>query len=336
MNELDLIRTFRAETPEPSAGATARARRAWEPGERRAWRPRERRVRRRSPGRLALAGCVVAAAAAAAAVIVPGGDDSRLGAPAARAAQTLRHAAAAQTSGLTRPLRPGEYWYVRTRQEQVDRATPEQGGFRFSDPTIREDWYATDGYRGVRTHSAGPLEFPTPRDRARWEAAGRPEVSLGRDGQAFGDRPRPGSPRAERPFNLADEDLSYADLQALPRDPGDLYERLRAAARDCGCGPSVEAETFNIVADLLRDAPITNDLRAALLRAAALVPGIEFVERERDVSGRAGVGVVLAGPGTRHALVFDPGSYTLLGENEGSWGSAWLDSGVVDSPEATP
>jgi hypothetical protein len=325
MNELDLIRTFRAEMPEPSAGATARARRAWEP----------KRRRRVTPARVALAACVVAATTAVA-VIVPSGDSGRVGAPSARAAETLRHAAAAQVGGLTRPLRPGEYWYVRTRQAFIGRAAAEQGAFRYVAPTIREDWEATDGYRGFRSRSAGPLEFPSPRDRARWEAAGRPNVSLGNDGHIYAGRPRPGSPSAEKPFHIADDELSYADLQALPRDPGDLYERLRSAAEECGCGNSVEDETFNIVADLLRDAPITTDLRAALLRAAALVPGIEFVERERDVAGRTGVAVASDASGMHHVLVFDRESYELLGENEGSGGSAIIQSGVVSSPDATP
>jgi RNA polymerase sigma-70 factor (ECF subfamily) len=283
---------------------------------------------------VAVAGCLVAAVTAAA-VIIPAGDDGRLGAPNARAAVTLRLAAAAQTGGLTEPLRAGQYWYVRTSSQQVVRAPAKQGGFRYADRMIREDWESIDGYRGFRSRSAGPLYFPTASDRARWEAAGRPDVSLG-DGEIHADRPRPGSPRSEKPFHIGNENVSYAELQALPRDPRDVYERLRSAAEECGCGNSVDDETFSIVADLLRNAPVTSDLRAALLRAAALVPGIEFVERESDLTGRTGVGVASGEAGVRHVLIFDRESYELLGEKEGSWSSASLESGVVGSPEATP
>src|ERR687892_279954 len=104
MNELDLIRSFRAAVPGPSAAATARADRAWR-------RTTRRRVSRWAP-RVAAATAAVAAVAAAA-LIVPSGDEGRLRAHSAEAAQTLRHAAA-EVRGLPRPLKPGEYWYVRS------------------------------------------------------------------------------------------------------------------------------------------------------------------------------------------------------------------------------
>ena len=48
MNELDLIRSFRADVPGPSAAATARAERAWRPAPRRA-RPALGSARSRPP-----------------------------------------------------------------------------------------------------------------------------------------------------------------------------------------------------------------------------------------------------------------------------------------------
>src|SRR6476661_4772065 len=96
MTELDLLRSFRADVPGPSAAAVARADRAW------------RGTPRRRPGRVALALAAVAAAALTL-LLLPGGRDGS-----ARAAATLRHAAL-QVRGLPRVLQPGEYWYVRTR-----------------------------------------------------------------------------------------------------------------------------------------------------------------------------------------------------------------------------
>jgi hypothetical protein len=92
MNELDLIRSFRADVPGPSAVATAHADQAWR-------RTTRRRISRWAP-RMA-AGTAAVAAVAAAALILPSGDDSRLGAQSAGAAQTLRHAAA-EVRGLPR------------------------------------------------------------------------------------------------------------------------------------------------------------------------------------------------------------------------------------------
>jgi hypothetical protein len=61
--------------------------------------------------------------------------------------------------------------------------------------------------------------------------------------------------------------------------------RFRDAAVECRCGNGVDDQTFVIAVELLRAAPLPAVLRAAVLRAMALVPGIEQ-RTERDVLGR--------------------------------------------------
>jgi hypothetical protein len=337
MNELDLIRSFRADVPEPSPAAAGRARRAWRPPPRRSRRPR--------PRTLALAGAL-AALGLAVALAVPTDDDGRLGSPPASAAEILKRAAAAQTAP-SRPLRPGEYWYVRSQTRWMTSADV-GGGVSYIAPTVREDWISIDGYRGFRARSDGDPIFRGPRDRARWIEAGRPELFVAEDtGRMYRHRPRPGSEMAAKPFFDGNDRLSYQDLLDLPRDPGALHERLRAAAVACECGHSVEQETFVIVGDMLRDTPIPGDLRAALLRAAAEIPGIHRIDRIRDVAGRVGTGVAIDSAGTRDVLIFDRDSYDLLGEGEFALkraadpgrlmsGSAVMESGIVTSPTAVP
>jgi hypothetical protein len=342
MNELDLIRSFRSDVPEPSAAAAPRARRAWRPPRRRSRLPR--------PRALALAGAL-AAVGTALALVLPAGDDGRLGSPPASAAEVLKRAAAAQTAPA-RPLRLGEYWYVRIRASWL--TTTEAGGLPigYTAPELREDWIAIDGYRGFRSRSAGPVRFVGPRDRARWEAAGKPDLfTPDQPGRMFRYRPEPGSEAAQKPFYDGSKQVSYRELLDLPRRPAALHAHLRATADACDCGQSVEQETFVIVGDLLRDTPIPGDLRAALLRAAAHIPGIERIERVRDVAGRPGTGVAIDSEGTRSVLIFDPQSYALLGESEFALegaefadaepgelvsGSAIMKSGIVRSPTAVP
>jgi hypothetical protein len=340
MNELDLIRSFRADVPEPSTAAAARARRAWRPPPWRSRRPR--------PRALAVAGAV-ATVGTALALVLPAGDDGRLGSPSASATQVLKRAAAAQTVP-TRPLRQGEHWYVRTRASWLTTTEVDGQPIGYTAPELREDWIAIDGYRGFRTRSAGPVRFVGPRDRARWVAAGRPDLfTPDQPGRMFRHRPEPGSAMAEKPFYDGSKHVSYRELLALPREPGALHARLRATADSCDCGQSLEQETFVIVGDLLRDTPIPGDLRAALLRAAAHIPGIERIERLRDVAGRPGTGVAIDSSGTRSVLIFDPQSYALLGESEFALGrpqfadaqpgelvsgSAVMESGIVRSPTA--
>ena len=297
MDELDLIRSFRADTSPPSALATARAERAWR-------RPEPRRPR--WSGRLAIAACV-AAAATTAALVIPGERDTRLGTSAASAAGTLRLAAKSQEGGLLRPLRAGEFFYVRTKTAWSMGGDVE-GAYTVIAPGVRESWVAIDGERRFRTRPDGPIRFPGPRDRTRWEAAGSPP------GVVSSDHHEP-APK-QGPFYLGGEPMSYAELLALPRKARALYRRVRQEAVDCECGHSVDNETFVIIGDLMRENPIPADLEAALLRAAALIPGIKLIGAERDVAGRLGVGVAVDYAGHRNILIFDRKTHELLGENE--------------------
>jgi hypothetical protein len=332
MDELDLIRSFRADVPPPGGAATARAERAWR---------RDRPRRPRWAPRLVVAGAVVAAGIVAL-FVLPGQRDGGIGTADATAAQTLRRAAGAQSGGLARPLGAGEFWYLRARNATI--IGGDEGRFTAIQPELREEWVAIDGTRRVRVRPIGPLRFPGPRDRERWEAAGRPPLASGPADYHF-PAPRKG------PFYLGDQPLSYAELLALPRDAESLYGRLRAAAVDCECGHSVDSETFVIVGDTLRSIPIPDDLRAAFLRAAALIPGIKLVAREHDVAGRPGLAVAYDYARHRDALVFDRDSYSLLGETDRLLarddlvdgtpgqligGSAYIESGVVTSQAARP
>ena len=189
---------------------------------------------------------------------------------------------------------------------------------------VREEWTAADGTRRWTTRQAGPLRFPSARDRERWEADGRPGLT------ATALR----GPDAHRLLPRREE----AQLPTAPRPsarPPILYERFRDAAVECRCGNGVDDQTFVVATDLLRGTPLPTDLRAAILRAIALIPGIEQ-HAERDVLGRPGVGVAYNGSQGRQALIFDPATYEMLGERNGAGGSADLESGIVDSVTARP
>jgi hypothetical protein len=197
VNELDLIRSFRADVPPPSGAAVARAGRAWRRERARGWR------RRRWAPQLVAAGGL-AAIALAAGVLLPGDDEGRLGPARATAAETLRHAAAA-------------FWYFRMRTDTL--VGGDESGYTAVQPQVREEWVSADGTRRARIAATGPIRFPSARDRARWEAAGSPPFELGGVQDYRFETPR------KRPFHLADSDMTYADLLALPRDAESLYER---------------------------------------------------------------------------------------------------------------
>src|SRR3954471_23522877 len=281
MNELDLIRTFRAGVPAPGTAAVARAERAW-----------RRPPRRHRAPRLA-AGLVAVAAVAAAVLVIPRAQDGRLGAASAEAAATLRHAAA-HVDGLTRELRPGEYWYVRSRTLWTTSVEGRAGAYTAMGLEIREEWTAADGARLWRTRPVGPIRFPSAQDRERWLADGRPDLT-----------DPPSVDRSDGGFMMSNQEYSYAQLLALTRDPQALYARLHAAADGCGCGNGVGDETFASAVELLRTNPLPADLRAAILQAIARIPGIEQ-HPERDITGRPGVGIAYHDSQGTQTLIFDP------------------------------
>ena len=95
-----------------------------------------------------------------------GGGEGRLSVGDARAAETLRSAAAeAEAHGLPAP-RPGEYVYFRSRQAQRRSA----GGYAWFERSIRESWMGADGALRTRV-SAQPIAFaaraPVPAGRRR-------------------------------------------------------------------------------------------------------------------------------------------------------------------------
>ena len=166
MDELDLIRSFRAGVPGPSVAATAQANHAW------------RGAKRRRPGRWVPHLAAVTAAAAALALLVAT-DGRGLGASSAQAAETLRQAAIA-VRGLTRGLEPGEYWYTRSRTAWTTGVEGKGGAYTVLGLEVREEWTAADGMRRWTTRQAGPIRFPSERDRDQrvCQRAGKTHSSL--------------------------------------------------------------------------------------------------------------------------------------------------------------
>ena len=188
----------------------------------------------------------------------------------------------------------------------------------------REEWTAPDGRRRWITRPVGPVRFPSAQDRERWRADGRPDLAV-----------PPSEDRTSTGFYLGGTKQSYGELLGLPRDPQILYERLRDAAIECECGNGVDDQTFVVAVELLRTAPLPAQVRAAILRAIALIPGIEQ-RAERDVTGRPGVGIAYNGTQGRQSLIFDPETFELLGDRQGTGGTADIASGIVESIEARP
>lgn len=281
MPALERIRELYPEPLSPTPDSRARARRLL--AARLEQRPRRRFSRR---ALLPAAGLAVAATAAVIA-LVGIGDEAAID---ARAATVLRQAAVQARAQKI----PGEGPVLYVRSVNAYMATwADVGNFSVLEPHTREDWVGPKGGR-VRSTTGTP-RFLSERDRRNWIAAGRPEIAGGRSFDMAVPRDKPNE---------------------LPSDPDALFDELEDRSR--GHSEGTYREMFTLAADAFRATNITPALRAALYEVVAQIPGVELVGPVEDPVGRPGVAVAMDHPndGTRHTLVIDPETGTMLSEQQ--------------------
>jgi hypothetical protein len=283
-------------------------------------------------------------------------------------AAALDRAAHAVQQGPGAPaLGPGQFWY--TRVSATGRTPlpipPRPGSTRppgtpalvwLVQRSTTETWVGLDGTVRTRTVPIGTPRFATLADRARYLASGvaLPRFPGGGDATVQGND---GFPPGLTLFR-------YRELVRLPTEPRALYERIhralaiaqarsqrefQQAIADAKANPqpgravwSVGVKGVQGAVELdaikgLLESPVPAGVRAALYRAAALIPGVRFDGHVRDALGRAGVGVSAGRPGSQFQLIFDPATGALLGQHSPVVGdSATLAAGVVGSITALP
>ncbi len=105
-------------------------------------------------------------------------------------------------------------------------------------------------------------------------------------------------------------------IKTLPRDPRKLLDLIFETNKDKG--PSPESEALTTIADALRFGAIPADLRAAMYKAAALIPGVVVADKQAALDGRKGValGVYWADGKLRQDIIVDPATGLMIGERE--------------------
>lgn len=103
-------------------------------------------------------------------------------------------------------------------------------------------------------------------------------------------------------------------VKNLPRDPKALLDTIRQRGKQ----GRPEANTLKDIAAALRTGVVPADLRAALYKAAALIPGVTLVDRQANLDGKAGTAIGIEDPdrGTRMDIIIDPATGLLIGERE--------------------
>jgi len=309
MDELTLLRNTRSETEPPQAAlnrgrATLLERAA---GEAVPAGAKTHPVRRR----FAIGGLSTVGAAALVATLVltdvVGLAGWRGGADAAAAA-VLHEASAAAITSVDPVLADGQYLRVNTRA--VYGSYGESGYFqRLIDDTLYRPADSGDDWVWVRGPQTVYATFGAESERLATEwARTKDEDDTFENGDLL--RARAGA------FYGGESMVGDESLAALPRDP---YRLLNYIYRTTlGAGPSPDTEALVFIADRLRSGVVPADLRAAMYQAAALIPGVTFVDDQATLDGRNGVSIgrVEDAWGVRFEIIIDRTTGQLVGERE--------------------
>jgi hypothetical protein len=247
-------------------------------------------------------------------VVRPGGTGAT-----AEAAEVLNNAAAATIQTSDPVVGPGQYL-------KIDTKSLTGGGAQAADGSD-VNWQETTG---------GQVYVPADRngewvwnreDRVPLESSSAAAKALAAElrqaqkGQPEGQSKLVGILRAaggafygNEPTVIIGTPLTEAG--SLPRDPRTLldviYERTK------GSGKSPESEAFVTIADGLRTGVVPADLRAALYKAAALIPGVTLADKQATVDGRTGIaiGIPTSDRVARRDIIIDPASGLVIGEQD--------------------
>ncbi|WP_404444511.1 CU044_5270 family protein [Microbacterium marinum] len=315
MDELTLLRNTRSETAPPEA-ALNRGRGALLATAAGYAQPHTSTPRRpKRARRFAISGLSTVGAAALVAGLVltdvVGFAGWRGGADAAAAA-VLDEASSAAIASIDPVVQPGQYLKVRTTGVHLSNGgngdvvasyqyASDDTLYRPADPS--DDWVWVRGPQSIAA-TFGPESEEIANEW--WDGVSSSDTF------EAGDLLRaPGGA-----FYGGSSGAGFADLDELPRDPYRLLNYIYRVT--LGAGPSPDTEALVYMADRLRIGNVPADLRAAMYKAAAMIPGVTFVSDQATLQGRTGIAIgrVEEAWGTRVDIIIDPDTGTFIGDRE--------------------
>lgn len=344
MDELTLMRSFRAEQVRPKPAARALAWRALETRiEAEATSPflagdgavagdRTARGITRNRRRLVAFAAATALAAVLAGVLVFSSGPT---AQPAGAAEVLRQTAAiaAAESGPGLFPDPHQLIFRKTAQLELQEWAPGQwtasyGGFLPAEPVttyggyvrFTEEAWMSNKRRGRDRLVLDHLSFLSAAERHRWKAAGSPLPGL-----FSGELERaPEEHVLEERRGVRDVEVlngpGYGRFAKLPTEPKALRRTLEKQQK----GKVDEGQVIGELWDILDKANTSPALRAAVFNALAEEPGMGLDRTAQDLVGRSGYAVSYTGrkrsgytpAGIRTEYIFDPHTSVILGKRE--------------------
>jgi hypothetical protein len=251
---------------------------------------------------VAAATAVAVAVVAVLALLLPTGG----GGPTLAAAALDRLARLVAAQPLT--PRPGQYLYIASESENAGFEESPIGACQTRIPEQRQIWIRTDG-SGLIRETSGPGHWVNRATCLRMERKYGPGSNL-----RFNLSRHSGN-QWFAPRCLSLKPSNAVDWSTLSSDPQVLLQQMR----QLDGGPPTPGEDFQHIGDFLHETDAPPAVRATLLRAAALIPGVKLLGTVRDHDGRSGIGFSYPsqGPyptkGSSSELIFDPKTGELLG-----------------------
>lgn len=311
MNELTLLQAMRDKTPVATDAAVEDGRRTLlhriDPSAPVARPARRWRTAKR-------AGIISLATAAIVATLVAGdvlGPTGWRGAATAQAAQVLNEAAKTTIKTADPVVNPGQYLKIQSSNRWGSFSTDQNGK--------QYQWLDTENMT---------MYIPANRNNEWvWERSGRiPTVFFDEESKEHAQSLQQDKPKAYvlrgangAFYGSAPDQSGFPTpdyLASFPRDPYMLLNNI--FKKTVGQGQSIDGEALVFIADLLRTGMVPADLRAALYKAAALIPGVTVTDEQATLNGRKGIAIgrVEEVSHTRQDIIIDPQTGLLIGERQ--------------------
>lgn len=217
----------------------------------------------------------------------------------------------AAADSTSRTPATGKYW-VRKAVNGKQRGAPDNS-YTLENTTSNEIWAPrTPGGRMWLISKEQGVAPATPEDEKAWRAAGSPRSWTYHDPE-FTLRAEPGERNAEwddtgKFLTLLNTPMTPEVLNALPTTPEGIRAYLeKVIAKGYGSEPiDMNAELYGYGTQLVMNFPVSPEVRAAVYRMCAALPGVTALGKVTDPLGRTGQAVSFQeGPAVRTRFVLD-------------------------------